>query len=313
MAEVFKAKSFGVEGFEKILVVKRILPELARNQDFVDLFVHEAKLAIGLSHANIVQVFDLGVAPGADSPGCTLPNTYFTAMEFVDGLDLATVLAHCRARRAALPIEMCVYLAAEVAKALDHAHRRRDDRMRPLGIVHRDVSPQNILLSLEGEVKVADFGIAKAFGALDLHEGNDPRTRRLEGKFAYMSPEQVSGEPVDGRSDLFSLGAVLYESLTGVSPFGAPTAKATLRRVQEGHCPPVRLLRSETPSELVGILGQMLAKDPAARFFDAARLHEALLAFLCARGRRYSANDLAEYLLGFRAQNTDWSPIASQL
>jgi serine/threonine protein kinase len=209
MAEVFKAKSFGVEGFEKVLVIKRILPELARSQEFVDMFVHEAKLAVRLSHANIVQVFDLGVAPRADVLGSKQPDTYYMAMEFVNGFDLATVLSQCRRQQLALPIDMCVFVAAEIAKGLDHAHRRKDDRMLPLGIVHRDVSPQNVLLSLEGEVKVTDFGIAKARGALETKINEDTRTGRLQGKFGYMSPEQARGEPVDARSDLFSLGIVL--------------------------------------------------------------------------------------------------------
>ena len=158
MAEVYKAKSFGVEGFEKVLVIKRILPKLAEHPKFVDMFVHEAKLAVRLSHANIVQVFDLG---RVDHPGGE-PTSYFIAMEYVPGLDLATLLARCRKQKIPVPLGMCVFIAAEVAKALDHAHRRRDEQSRPLGIVHRDISPQNILISWEGEVKVTDFGIAKA-------------------------------------------------------------------------------------------------------------------------------------------------------
>src|SRR4051794_6314617 len=139
MAEVFKAKSFGVEGFEKVLVIKRILPRLAEHARFVDMFVHEAKLAVRLSHANIVQVFDLG---RVDHPTGE-PTSYFIAMEYVPGLDLATVLSRCRRQKIPVPLGMAVFLTAEVAKALDHAHRRRDEQSRPLGIVHRDISPQN--------------------------------------------------------------------------------------------------------------------------------------------------------------------------
>ncbi len=298
MAEVFKAKSYGVEGFEKVLVIKRILPELARSQDFVDMFIHEAKLAVRLSHANIVQVFDLGIAPVTDPKGNKLPDAYFMAMEYVHGLDLATLLARCRRQQAPAPIAMAVYVCAEVAKGLDHAHRRRDEQLRPLGIVHRDVSPQNVLLSFEGEVKVTDFGIAKARGVLE-REVEDTRTRQLHGKFGYMSPEQARGEPVDARSDIFSLGIVLYECLAGVNPFSAPTTFETLRRVQACEYPPVELLRPDVPTELVNVLKTALAKETKDRYADAGRLYEAMLAFLYGHGSRYGAHDLSEFLSGF--------------
>ncbi len=311
MAEVFKAKSYGVEGFEKVVVIKRILPELARSKEFVDMFIHEAKLAVRLSHANIVQVFDLGIAPGEDSasgshpeigaPGARAPDAYYMAMEFVHGFDLATLLARCRRQQVVLPIDMCVYIAAEVAKGLDHAHRRRDDQSRPLGIVHRDVSPQNVLLSLEGEVKVTDFGIAKAKGALESTSIDDTRSRQLQGKFGFMSPEQARGEVVDARSDLFSLGIVLYETVAGVNPFSAPTTFETLRRVQASEYPPVELLRPDAPPELVAILKTAMAKEANDRHADAGRMYEALLAFLYAQGRRYGAHDLAEFLGRFRS------------
>jgi serine/threonine protein kinase/tetratricopeptide (TPR) repeat protein len=304
MAEVFKAKSYGVEGFEKILVIKRILPELSRSQDFVDMFVHEAKLAVRLSHANIVQVFDLGKASAGDADGETRPDAYYIAMEYVHGLDLATLLARCRRDGVLLPVTMAAYVASEVAKGLDHAHRRRDEQMRPLGIVHCDVSTQNVLLSFEGEVKVTDFGIAKARGALDKDEPEDTRARRLQGKFGYMSPEQSQGASVDARSDLFSLGTIVYECVAGVNPFGAPTTFETLRRVQACEYPPLPLLRPDVPSDLVAVLKTAMAKDPADRYADAGRMYEALLAFLYAHGSRYGGHDLAEFLSRFR-QSTE--------
>ena len=325
MAEVFKAKSFGVEGFEKVLVIKRILPELAQSQEFVDMFIHEAKLAVRLSHANIVQVFDLGIAPMASSgpsaprlpPDGALPDAvrdqvgaYFMAMEFVHGFDLATLLARCRRQQMALPIDMCAFVAAEIAKGLDHAHRRRDEEMRPLGIVHRDVSPQNVLISLEGEVKVTDFGIAKARGLVGTLQ-EDTRLRKLQGKFGYMSPEQARGENVDARSDLFSLGVVLYECVTGVNPFSAPTTFETLRRVQACEYPPVELLRTDAPPELITILNTSLAKEPADRYPDAGRMYEALLAFLYGQQSRYGANDLAEFFSRFRADDPGATPVFS--
>ncbi|MGD0525703.1 MAG: serine/threonine-protein kinase, partial [Polyangiaceae bacterium] len=301
MAEVFKAKSYGVEGFEKILVIKRILPELARSQDFVEMFIHEAKLAVRLSHANIVQVFDLGKTPAGDAPATADPAVaYYIAMEYVHGLDLASFLARSRRQQLVLPIQLGVYVASEVAKGLDHAHRRRDEQMRPLGIVHRDVSPQNVLVSFEGEVKVTDFGIAKARGALDAAAPEDTRARKLQGKFGYMSPEQARGESVDARSDLFSLGTILYECVSGVNPFSAPTTFETLRRVQACEYPPVELLRPDAPPELVAILKTAMAKNAGDRYPDAGRMYEALLAFLYAQGSRFGAHDLAEFLARFR-------------
>jgi serine/threonine protein kinase/tetratricopeptide (TPR) repeat protein len=298
MAEVFKAKSYGVEGFEKVLVIKRILPELARSPEFVEMFVHEAKLAVRLSHANIVQVFDLGKAP-SDGSAAGVADAYYIAMEYVHGVDLATILARSRRLQAPLPIQLGVYVASEVAKGLDHAHRRRDDRMRPLGIVHRDVSPQNVLLSFEGEVKVTDFGIAKARGVLEPHD-DDVSSKALHGKFGYMSPEQAQGASIDARSDLFSLGTVLYECVAGVNPFSAPTTFETLRRVRACEYPPIELLRPDAPVELVAILQSAMCADPAQRYADAGEMYEALLAFLYEQGSRYGAHDLAEFLARFR-------------
>jgi serine/threonine protein kinase/tetratricopeptide (TPR) repeat protein len=312
MAEVFKAKSYGVEGFEKVVVIKRILPELARSKEFVDMFIHEAKLAVRLSHANIVQVFDLGLAgAGPDGSPDSKPPAYYMAMEYVHGFDLATVLAKCRRQQRALPIDMCVYVAAEVAKGLDHAHRRRDEQLKPLGIVHRDVSPQNVLLSLEGEVKVTDFGIAKARGALEA-ANEDTQSRKLQGKFGYMSPEQARGDSVDARSDLFSLGTVLYECIAGVNPFSAPTNFETLRRVQACEYPPVELIRPDCPVELVAIVKNAMAKEPSARYADAGKMYEALVSFLYTQGHRYGANDLAEFMAAFRSREDAAAP-ASQL
>ena len=295
MAEVFKAKSFGVEGFEKVLVIKRILPKLAAHPKFVDMFVHEAKLAVRLSHANIVQVFVLG---RVDDPAGEA-TSYFIAMEYVPGLDLATVLTRCRRLKMPVPFGMAVFLAAEVAKALDHAHRRRDEHGRSLGIVHRDISPQNILLSWEGEVKVTDFGIAKARDSIIDDEAGDTRAGRVRGKLAYMSPEQAKAEAVDGRSDVFSLGTVLYEMLAGSNPFSAPTVFETARRVHASEYPPLELLREGTPRALTEIVVKMLARKPDDRFADAGKLHEHLLGYFYASGERFGPSKLAEFLEGF--------------
>ncbi|MEO6418689.1 MAG: protein kinase, partial [Polyangiaceae bacterium] len=202
--------------------------------------------------------------------------------------------------------EIAVHIAIQTLAGLHAAHELKDTDGSNLGVVHRDVSPQNVLLSLEGEVKVTDFGIAKARGALEP-PSDDTRSRQLHGKFGYMSPEQARGENVDARSDLFSLGVLLYECVAGVNPFSAPTTFETLRRVQAGEAPPVELLRPDAPPELVTIVQTAMAKDINVRYADAGRMYEAMLAFLYAQGSRYSAHDLAEFLGRFR----DAEPVAS--
>jgi serine/threonine protein kinase len=253
-AEVWKAKSFGVEGFEKILAVKRLLPAFARYQRFSERFVQEAKLALRLSHANVVQVFDLGAAAFGQEETC------FIAMEYVAGLDLATLVARCREQGVELPIGMCVYVAAEVAKGLEHAHRRRDEQLRPLGIVHGDVSARNVLLSWEGEVKLSDFGVGRARDVFEQEIG-PPRLRA--GQYAYMSPEQAGGQSVDARADMFSLGVVLYEMLTSVNPLRAPSVADTVARARACEFPPVEMLRPGVPEGIASLLDKALSRARA--------------------------------------------------
>ncbi len=294
MAEVFKAKSHGVEGFEKILVIKRILPTLSENPQFVDMFINEAKLAVTLSHANIVQVFDLGRAEGR----------YFIAMEYVAGYDLATVLRLARIHRKPLPHELAVYIVSELAKGLDYAHRRRDQRMRPLNIVHRDVSPQNALLSYEGEVKLTDFGIAKArYSVRDESE-----VGVLKGKYAYMAPEQALGREVDARTDLFALGTVLYQALSGVNPFLEASTFDTLQKVREGKAVRVNEIASDVPEELGAIVARAMSVSPDDRHSNAGLLYEDLIQFLYASGRRVGAHDLSRYLDDLRSASETAPP-----
>lgn len=292
MADVFKAKSFGVEGFEKILVIKRISDELAAHQEFVEMFVREAKLAVQLSHANIVQVFDLG---RIEQPGET--PSYFIAMEYVPGIDLATYLSFCRKEKTQIPVELTVFVATEIAKALDHAHRRTDEDGRPLRVIHRDISPQNILLSWDGDVKVTDFGIAKAADKI-THDEEDAEllAERATGKISFMSPEQSRNERTDARSDLFSLGTLMYEMLTGANPFKAPTVSETVRRIQAGECPPIALTRTDVAKALVGIVDQLLRADPAERQANAQELIEQLVAFTYTSGKRFDSAELATAL-----------------
>ena len=302
MAEVFKAKSLGVEGFEKLLVIKRIVPRLVAHPAFVKMFIHEAKLAVRLSHANIVQVFDLG----RFDPSEDVAPTYFIAMEYVAGLDAATMLSSLRQHRRgveySLPIAAAVYIAGEVAKALDHAHRRTDEQGRALSIVHRDISPHNVLVSWDGDVKVTDFGIAKANDALDGATGeSDGVNATVSGKLGYMSPEQARGEATDSRSDLFSLGILLYQLLAGENPFAAPTRVETARRIAAGEYPPIGLARPDVPASLVAIIDRLLAKAREHRTNSAAEVFEELLAFAYTTGERFGAADLAELLLPLRA------------
>lgn len=279
MAEVFKAKSFGADGFEKVVVIKRILPELAQNQQFVEMAINEAKLAVALSHANIVQVFDLGREE----------DTYFIVMEYVHGMDFADALRRSRKRGERAPVELCVYTCSETARALDYAHRRRDAQLRPLNIVHRDISPQNLLLSFEGEVKVTDFGIAKARTSIE-------EAGTIKGKYAYMAPEQAKGQPVDARADVFALGVVLYESLIGKNPFQERTAYETLRRVQAGEKVPLAIAWPECPEELARIVEKAMHPDREKRHASAAKLYEDLAGFLYSSRKRVTSHDMAEWL-----------------
>jgi serine/threonine protein kinase len=290
MAEVFKAKSHGVEGFEKVLVLKRILPELANNPQFVEMFLQEARLSVTLSHANIVQVFDLGRED----------DTYFIAMEYVPGMDLARVIRHHRKRSKPTPIALCVYIACEVARGLDYAHRRKDAHGQALGVVHRDVSPQNVLLSFEGEVKIADFGIARARNTVEQNGA-------VRGKYAYMAPEQANGQPIDARADVYALGVTLYEALTGRNPFVARTPQEVLLRVKSGAWTPLREARPDVPADLAEVIERSLSLRADARPPSAAVLYEELTQTLYSSGHRVGPHDLAEWVRAVRNEQTSGS------
>lgn len=277
MGEIWKARSHGIEGFEKTLVIKRVLPALSQDPAFVELFIDEAKTAVSLTHANIVQVFDLGKVDG----------TYFIAMEYVPGFDLSRVLAFCAERGREMPAELAVYIVSEVAKGLDYAHRRRDADLKPLGIVHRDLSPENILLSLEGEVKLTDFGIARSRERV-AERGDLP-----PGKYAYVAPEQAKAEDVDGRADLFSLGVVLCEAVSGATPESGSTPFEAFEAAKVG----ARLaLNGKISAELLAIIRRATAVAKDDRYPNAGEFYEDLIQYLYASGRRISAHDLAKFL-----------------
>lgn len=255
MAELFKAKKIGIEGFERVLAIKRILPHLSSDEEFIDMFIAEAKLVARLNHKNITQVYDFG----------KIGQNYFIAMEYIRGKDLRGILKRCKGENIRLPVALAVFIAKEVASALSYAHRQKDSMGGNLNIIHRDVSPQNILISYDGDVKVVDFGIAKA-GA-----HSKTTTGVLKGKLSYMSPEQAWGKPIDHRSDIFSLGVVLYEMLTGERLFKGDSEINTLERVREARVEPLpSSINTDLPSEIEAKMLKALAKDVTGRYQNAS-------------------------------------------
>ncbi len=265
MAEIFKAKTFGHGGFEKLLVVKRILSNLSSNHEFEEMFVDEAKVSATLQHANIVQTFEFG----------KIRENCFIAMECVEGKDIKGLLRKLAHKRRLLPIEFAVYVAHEAAKGLAYAHRKQDREGQDLDLVHRDMSPSNVLISYEGEVKIADFGIAKA-------KTNTYTTRDgvLKGKFEYMSPEQASGHDIDHRSDIFSLGIILYECLTGRRLFKAGSDLKTLEAIKACDIDPPSVHNPAVPARVDQIVMRALARRPDDRYQEAHEFQADLMEFL---------------------------------
>jgi eukaryotic-like serine/threonine-protein kinase len=281
MAEVFRAKSFGVEGFEKLIAIKRILPSMADDREFLRMFVDEAKIAGQLSHPSIAQIYELGREGSAP----------YIAMEYVWGKDLLQLYNRFRKLGERMPITMACHVIAKVSEALDYAHRKRDPLGVPLQIVHRDCSPQNILVSYEGEVKVIDFGIAKAASRV-----SHTNAGVLKGKFAYLSPEQVRGDPVDRRSDLFALGTVFFECLTGERLFHSESDFATLERVRDADVPRPREVCPELPEEVERVVLRALARDPADRYQHGREMYRELQAFLRSQEHPYTASALGAWV-----------------
>ncbi|HEX4952197.1 MAG TPA: TonB family protein [Thermoanaerobaculia bacterium] len=265
MAEVWKARRSGVEGFEKTLAIKRILPHLTENSAFVTMFVDEAKLAALLSHPNIIHIYDLG----------RLGSDYYIAMEYVEGHNLREILTTARDRDAKVPVGLALLIGARLASALEHAHHKRGADGRELGLVHRDVSPQNVLISNDGEIKLCDFGIVKA-----VSKASHTQMGALKGKLQYMSPEQAWGRPVDGRSDLFSLGALLFETLTGRRLFPGDNEVVILDAVRDGRVTSVRELDPTIPEAVEEVVDKALAKNPDERYATAGEMQQAIESLL---------------------------------
>ena len=265
MAEVFKAKTVGVEGFEKIVAIKRILPSVAEDEEFIKMFIDEAKITSQLSHANLAQTFDLGKTNDA----------YYIAMEYVPGKDLRAVQERLRRRGEKIPLPLAAYVVGKVCEGLDYAHRKRDAAGRELNIVHRDVSPQNVIISYEGEVKLVDFGIAKAANKITKTQSGI-----LKGKFGYMSPEQVRGLPLDRRSDIFAAGVVLYELCTGERLFTGSSDFSVLEKVQQAKITRPSVAMPDMPERLETVILKALAREPEERYQHAADLSMDLTRFL---------------------------------
>ncbi|QRK05373.1 protein kinase [Archangium violaceum] len=281
MAEVFTAKAFGVEGFERILAIKKILPTMAEDDEFITMFIDEARISVQLNHANIVHIHELGKHE----------DTYFIAMEYVSGRDLRTLLERYRRRKEIMPTAQAVFVASKICEGLDYAHRKKDARGQDLNIIHRDISPQNILISYEGEVKLIDFGIAKA-----ANRSQKTQAGILKGKFGYMSPEQVRGLPIDRRSDIFAVGVILYEMLTGERLFVGESDFSTLEKVRNADVPTPRQFNPNVPVGLEKVMLKALARDAEERYQWASDLQEDLMRFLLAGDAIYSSKHLSGYM-----------------
>lgn len=281
MAEVFVAIAEGSEGFERPVVVKRLLPHLAALPRFRQMFVDEARIMLSLQHGNIVQILDMGRLDGVP----------FLALEYVDGRDLRTVLERARQQGTVLRPELMAFVVAEVCRGLDYAHRKRDEQGRPLHIVHRDINPANIFISYEGAVKVGDFGLAKARDNLEQSEAGV-----IKGKLSYLSPEQAEGLPIDLRSDLFSLGTTLYEATTGQRPFAGDSDVEIVMRVREGRFLRPTQIDPTFPPALEAIILRALRRDPRDRPATAAVMGEDLQRYLQGAPNRTGDRQLAHFL-----------------
>ncbi len=281
MAEIFLARQAGIEGFEKLLVLKRILPHLAESEEFVEMFLHEARVAVRLNHPNIVQIYDLGEEGGS----------YFIAMEYIHGEDARRIWRSCEKAGMTLPIPLACRIAIDAAAGLYYAHNKTDAAGNPLNIIHRDISPQNLLISFEGAVKVVDFGIAKA-----ADQATQTKSGVLKGKYSYMSPEQASGLEIDQRTDQFALGIVLYELLTFQRLFKRSNEIQTLTAVAECDVKPPSTINPNIPPELDAIVMKALSKEREDRFKDLQEFQLALEEWLMSTRQPSSSALLSNFL-----------------
>lgn len=278
MAEVFRGEATSVAGFKKQVAIKRVLPHLASNEKFIRMFLDEARLSARLSHANIVQVFDIG----------RVENTYFIVMEFIDGVNLKHLVENLRNKRQPFPAALACHIAIKVCEGLQYAHHLHDPDGQDLHIVHRDISPPNVLISRQGEVKIVDFGLAKAAHSV---EKTEPGV--VKGKFSYLAPETAMGQEADAQADIFAVGIMLWEMLAGRKLFQGETDYQTVKMVQQAEVPSLRAINPAVPAELESILAVALAKDKRVRYADAAAFSDELLNFIFGNKMRVGAQDLA--------------------
>jgi hypothetical protein len=288
MAEVFKAKISAAHGFEKVVVIKRILPNLAADKNFVSMFIDEAKLTAQLIHPKIVQVIDFGEVKGQ----------YFIALEFIDGFDALALLRSAASKQMRLPLPIAMFINMEVLDALDYAHNASDTEGRPMRLVHRDISPSNVFIARRGDVKLGDFGIAHA-------QKRESKTQAgtLKGKYGYMSPEQVMGNVLDARSDLFAVGIVLAEMIMGRRLFTAANDLDVLLMVRDGRLDRLDKYAKDLPPELDTLMRKALAKRVEDRFQTAGEFRDAMGDLLFRWGKRVSPSDVGSWPADMRTRD----------
>jgi serine/threonine-protein kinase len=282
MAEVFRAESAGLEGFKKLVAIKRVLPHLSEKKQFIGMFLDEARVCAHLSHSNCVQVFDIGVGD----------NTYFIVMEFVDGSDLKGVIEHRKKMNQPFPVEEACLICVRICEGLAYAHELVDSKGQNLHIVHRDMSPPNVLITRFGEVKIVDFGLAKANSQLEKSEPGI-----IKGKFSYLSPEVAQGMQVDGRTDIFAVGIMLWEMLAGRRLFLGDSDLETVRLVQKAEIPPLRQYNPKVTPELERVIQKGLAADPAKRYQTARDFGRDLNKIMFHLGRAVSSFEISQIVL----------------
>ncbi|MBE9544049.1 MAG: protein kinase [Proteobacteria bacterium] len=280
MAELFRAKLTGAQGFEKLIAIKKILPNLSGEESLLSAFIDEAKLAALLHHENIIQIYDFG----------SMDDQYFIAMEYLFGKDLRTITRTARKKDLALGMENILYIVSRICDGLDYSHNLKDLQGKPLKIIHRDINPQNILITYEGQVKIIDFGIAKA-----ASHNTKTRENLIKGKLAYMSPEQANGQQIDHRSDIFSTGIILYELLAIRRMFTGETMQV-LSLVRDAQYDPPEEVIADLPSKLNAILRQALAKDPDDRYQSASEMLADIEEFMFELSLRPNARSFAGYM-----------------